>query len=69
MNKNDFYYVLSTKLDTQIVVFWWELVGKTFYEEKNKEKMRLLYHSLKNSFIFAHIKMRLLVNANNIESI
>ena len=21
MNKNDFYYVLSTKLDTQIVVF------------------------------------------------
>ena len=28
MNKNDFYYVLSTKLDTQIVVFWWGYVGK-----------------------------------------
>jgi len=28
MNKNDFYYVLSTKLDAQIVVFWWVFVGK-----------------------------------------
>ena len=45
VNRNDFYSILSTNIETQIVVFDEELLAKTFYWKENKEKMRLLYHS------------------------
>jgi hypothetical protein len=40
VNRNDFYSILSTNIETQIVVFWWGIVNSkthiSFYVNKNK---------------------------------